>query len=272
MTRVFRARALSLLVLALIMVGVAGLWGWGAWVAPSWILQLPLLVAALFFAWIAQVMLAGVMRGFGPGNWVLRLGPGGVALKLRTFLNDDLPTSDPVVVLLRWEEISAVGAVRGQRTLPLELTGASSYEEGVTYLDLHLVHEDTAPLAGQLASERDAPRTGRTHHKHYPVSLAAPDRIRVCWKSGRNRLRPGIDRALQRFERFVTVDPPVELEDQDWRALQGEAFDDLVLRLAEEGQELRAISLLRLRHGWSLTRAKIFVDELLGRSSERVAS
>jgi hypothetical protein len=96
------------------------------------------------------------------------------------------------------------------------------------------------------------------------VRIVAPDRIEVAWRSPLVVLRPRLARFVEAASVEFTVESEVARRDPPWRDLDTSAFDDLVLERCEAGDLFTAIRLLRDRHGWSLSEAKRFVDELRG--------
>jgi hypothetical protein len=222
----------------------------GPWGLLAWLLALPLLG-------LVALMAAGVGRGFARDHWAVRLRPGGVALSLRSYLNGDLPAGEPTVCWIPAAEIRCVRRGRTERLLP----GDRSLQQSVEHhLDLHLAHADTAALAEALARERDAPRRGRTHHHVYPVRLAAPDVVRVTWRSPHLALRPGLDAALAYLGRHLCVEAPEETA-VDWRELDDAGVAELARDLARTGSRIDAIRLLRERTGLGLKEAVELVDQ-----------
>jgi hypothetical protein len=207
---------------------------------------------------IAALAWPGVRRGFGREHWAVRLRPGGIALRLRSYLNDDLPAEDPVVCWIPGAEIRALRRGRTERIVP-----GDDHDRHLTehYLDIELTHASTAELAAALARERAACRRGRAHHHVYPVRLAAPDVVRVTWRDPHLALRPGLGRALEFLARHQRLAEPSE-SSLNWRELSDAQVDDLVLELCTMGSRMEAVELLRVRRGWDLTRARSFVEEL----------
>jgi hypothetical protein len=225
---------------------LAGPWGFLAW--PVGLLMLCAVVP----------IAAGVRRGFRPGHWAVRLRPSGIALRLRSYLNDDLPAGDPTVCWIPVGEIHSVRRGRTQRVVPGQRRDQLLVEQ---HLDIQLAHAATQALAEALTRERQAPRRGRAHHQVHPVRLVRPDVVRVTWRDPRIALQPGLDGAMEFLLRYVRVEEPLASA-QDWRELSDEGVDELVLELASMGSRLEAVKLLHVRRGMELAHAREFVDQL----------
>lgn len=227
-------------------------------------------LAGVPFLGIAAVLGRGALRGLGPANWVLIARETGLAVKVRSFWNADLPSRDPVVAWIPREEIRALRRVERARPVPVgdgRDNAAGTERQAVRALDVLLTHERTEELAAACRRERSFRGEGRTHFHRYPVSVPAPGCVRVTWRDASARLSPSLDRALAFLARTFPVEEPLEIEGRDWRELEGEELDDLILELVQSGQEIRALHLVRLRYRMSLAEAKAFLGELTGRAA-----
>jgi hypothetical protein len=258
--RVFHEPVLGRVVLVLLFGGLGIAWTVLPMLAGpagflGWIVGLPCLL-------VSALITPGVLRGLRGGHWVVRLRREGLALHLRSYLNADLPPDDPVVLWIERAEIAALVPLRQRRTLPGGDGDRTMVEER---LEIRLVHARTAELAQALKRERTPRDRGRSHYHAHGVRLAAVDRIELTWRSANFLLRPGLKRFLRAAEVDYRIEDLRASRLDDWRELDARAFDDLVLELCEQGDRFTAIRLLRERHGWHLTEARHFVDELSGR-------
>lgn len=257
---VFRAPRWSAVVLAFVL-GVVGLaWiaaavGQGWWIgwifgAPCALLAWPLAVAA--------------RRGFTPDNWVLRHGDQGLALKLRSHLNRDLPRDDRVVLWIPTDEVLHVRLVRQRRALP-DAEGTTTQ----TLVDLEIACRETpglaaadAELEAALARERDAPRRGRTHYAHYPLERVAPGVLRVGWRGRPSCVRGRPRKALALLGRTLPMLEELDAGQRDARLIDDAQAAALVRELVREGDQLAALRLLRARTGCGLREARELLERI----------
>ena len=229
------------------------------------------LVVRLFLGAIGVLTLgAGLLvtpvgwRGVRAHGWVLRCGPRGLALRLRSPFNDDLPREDRIVLRIEPGEVSSVRRATQERRVP-DSEGVMRVERRV-YLDLVLRGPSPPEVAETLAGERSPERRrGRTNACHYPVLLPAPDLLRIPWKGPGFKVRPGIARALAVLGTTLPVSEDLDLGQQDAQKVDGAALEELLLQLATEGDKIGAMRVARLRYGLGVGAAREFVEELVGR-------
>ena len=234
-----------------------------------------------------------------PSNWLVKTRTNSVLIKFRSYLNDRFPEADPVVVEIPWSEIQWIR--KTTQTLTSPDSHARSTTSFHTYLDLKLdapeieelkqaLHTETnrkAPLSEKVrlkrelfqARKRKAPsveilrlkqeissdrlrnqpsQSGATH-RHYPVRVIAPSILRIEW----NGIYPRITKALGLFSQRAAVEPTLKLRPQDWQGLRGQDLDDRILDLAQRGDTLGAVKIVRRKYGLALGESKQFVDDLL---------
>jgi len=266
--RAFKTSPWGGLVMAVLFAGGTVTVVWGAirgtlaWM--GWVFAVP-------FGLFALLMIRTAARSFGAANWVLIVKDTGLAVKIRSHLNSDLPHRDPVVAWIPRAEISAVRRVDGSRQVISSGQGSVTRTVSTVALDILLTHERTEELAAACKREKSFRGEGRVHFHHYPVLLPEPGVIRIPWSSQRQGIRPGIDAVLDLLRESYPLETQVTRSHKDWRVVEGEELDDLVLELVEAGDKIGAVKLLRLRAGMSLPEARRFVDELLGRDEGRAA-
>jgi hypothetical protein len=258
---VFRPSPWGLVVLASLLACAAAV--------PAVLFALGLLSAWWLAASVPTLLLLAVVgptvpRGFGRDRWLLRFRGDAIALKVRSIWNSDLPREDPVVALLSTDEVRAVRRHVTSAVLPGP-SGESAIR--VTSLEISLAHAETEELAALLARELETRRTGRTHVGDHPVTLPAPDAIRVVFSSQRTRVRPGLERALEVLSRRVHVAEPREHAHPALHEASARELEDLVLELAAGGDTVAACRVLSERYGWSGFKCERFVNELLGRDA-----
>jgi hypothetical protein len=236
-----------------------------------------------------------------PSNWLVKTRTNSLLIKFRSYLNDRFLEADPVVVEIPWSEIQWIRKTTETMTSPSRGSNTASTTSFHTYLDLKLnapeIEElkqalDTetnrkAPLSEKVrlkrelfrARKRKAPRpeilrlkqeirsdrlrhqpgqSGATH-RHYPVRVIEPSILRIEW----NGITPRIKKALGLFSQRAAVEPTLKLRPQDWQSLQGQDLDDRILDLAQRGDTLGAVKLVRRKYGLALGESKQFVEDLL---------
>jgi hypothetical protein len=266
--RAFKTSPWGGLVMAVLFAGgtaavISGaIWGTLGWM--GWVFAVP-------FGLFALLMIKAAGRSFGAANWVLIVKDTGLAVKIRSHLNSDLPHRDPVVAWIPREEIRAVRRVDGSRKVMSGGQGSVTRTVSTVALDILLTHQKTEELAAACKRERSFRGEGRAHFNHYPVLLPEPGVIRIPWGSQRQGIRPGIAAVLELLRESYPLEAELTRPEQDWRVVEGKELDDLVLELVEAGDKIGAVKLLRLRAGMSLSEARRFVDELLGRNEGRAA-
>lgn len=207
---------------------------------------------------------------FGPDNWLVRYAPDGLLIQLRSYLNSHLPDEDETVAWIPTSEIRAASRTDLRREVPDSDRGTTV--EKSSYLDLRLRHPRTEELAEALRRERSrgAGRDGslgKTKFHHYPVALPEPDLVRILWSGPRSRVRPGLGRILRLLSERVPLEEGSRIKRSIPEASEGRALDDYIVELIETGDRIGAVKLVRLRYGYGLEKARIFVDELAGRAN-----
>ena len=232
--------------------------------------------------YLAAVVIAGlvlarrpILARFRTSNWLARVSGRGVYLQLRSHLNYHFPVGHRTVVFIPYTEIRSARAVRERRTLPDP--ESRSALNGLTQARWLIVLElvaDSKALAQALRDEvsRAAPREPRfygwtgTKYRHYPVRLAAPQRVEIEW-----RVTPPAESFVEALRDRVTVEAT---EDRTTNYLRLETLsrseqESKLLELAASGETMAAIKLARLLYAFDLVEAKEFVSGLQGAKSAK---
>ncbi len=207
------------------------------------------------------------IRTFSPENWLLRLDHEKVVIKFRSFLNRHLPAADQQVVVIPLDEIKEVRAIRET----VETSAKYGYSSKTKYaffteLEIALNSVDTKELNERLKYEISV--KAKTKHHHYPVSMAAGDKIRIEWKSSKTGVAPHIGRALELFAKYgVRVAPEIR-ETKDYRetsSVDKAEIETRILDLIQKGDVMKAKELAKHAYNMSLAEADTFVNELMGK-------
>lgn len=225
-----------------------------------------LILVTLVFAFGSLLFGKILRRTFRPQNWVLRCRPGGVLIKIRSYMNDHFPEDHEVVVELRPEEIAWIGKT-GERRIT-EGRGSkrgSVHEENITWIEIKPVENDLSELQARLRAEFNAKVSSR--FEEYPVHVGQGGVIRIAWRSESTWVTPKAARALETMRGMLRVNLRPEVErSKDLLSDPGEqrAREDMILELAESGDMIGAVKAARRLYSFSLKEARDFVDELMG--------
>lgn len=223
----------------------------------GWLGAIPLGLPCLF---VALVIARGVARGWKRRWWIVRVRRDEVWLRIRSYLNSDLPDTDAVVARLPRSAIGRVREVRERRDVPGASNGRTEMRF-VRALEVTLGRDGTAALERALAEERTRSRRGRGHFGAYPVFVPTAGVVRVVFSSHTMALTPSLRRAIEALRRFSYPVADERLETHaDWRRLSEDEIDAMVGACVAEGNEMQAIRLLRQRLGLDLASAKREVE------------
>lgn len=250
-----------------------GLGGVAAYVAAIWLTDsvpeqldgVPLLPFFLAGSIFGLVFYSLLRTSFRRSNWLLRVRPDGLVIKLRSDTNAHLPEPHPVVAAIPYAEISSVRATHEWvRQQSLSTSGGSAqYRAHFLDLELRMSGDELRRLRQAIDTEIAHRPKGKTLTHHYPVRLDG-DVLRIEWWGA---LRPRFEGAMQLLARHVTVrrdhDTTVDLR----TPAEPDEAASKALELARRGQQITAVALLRRAHGLSLAAAKARVEELLKRSA-----
>jgi hypothetical protein len=269
---VYRHSVLPKIIGALITGGMAGFLLWCAWrggIPHEKFADLPQFFLWVFGGTFLLVSLAArsaARAAMAPAsNWLLRLGPGGLTVKFRSYLNRHLPADDVVAFGLSFSDIEWARHVRETRYSP----GSKQGQTNVTWLH-HLEIQpgggiDLPTLTDHLNRERanKGPRVkrwyGNTAWKShdYPVTVTPQGTIRVHWQ-----VRPGVDKLLDKLRTRITV-RPYHKEKNDLRGGgQTDAEKLEAVRTLAQISQFGAIRVARSAFGLPLSEAKQLVEAL----------
>ncbi len=197
-----------------------------------------------------------VTARYQPTNWLARVGPSGVYLQYRSYLNHRLPPQDRTVVFLPFAEIRAARRVSETRRTPDSDGGTVTRR--LTWAELRLQGDLTALREALAEEHRRRPARGGLW-LDYPLRITAEAALQVRWD-----VTPGVERFLQALGSHAIVEPSrVTNTDFDW--IDSLSAQDQRLRLidlVQAGDSLTAIRLARKIHGFSLAESKDFVESL----------
>jgi hypothetical protein len=207
-----------------------------------------------------------VTARFHPSNWLVRMNEMGIYIQYRSYLNYEFPAEDPSVTFLSFGEIASARLVKERVTTPDPTKPGATQTQYLRYVDLELIG-DTARLTDALQTERgeNAPLekhwygTSSTLYRDYPVTMTAPNMLRVHWD-----VVPGAHKFLDALRPYTVIAETVSLR-QDFTHLKSLSREDQQKQLRElvaRGQDITATYAARKLYGCSLGEAKQMVDSL----------
>ena len=237
-----------------------------------WNVQAPWIVwggCGLLAILVVPILLGDLVAKFRPTNWLVWIQPDGMWINFRSY-QDDGPTDVRTVLQLDYSEIAE--ARRHVETFSTPDSEGGSTRDKLQSLELQLTHDKTDELQAALSEDRRRTPTERVYLRfirassrpcHFAVSLPASDRLRIAWRGGKGSwVAPSLATVLRELDRHVRIAEPSRLDRPDWRQLNDEDFDALVLDLVHAGARLDATKLLVERRGYTTTEAHQFVKEL----------
>jgi hypothetical protein len=254
-------------------------------------------VGAFFFGTTAFIACSRYLKALKPSNWVVRQGMDRLLVKFRSYLNSHLPEEDSVVVGIPFSEID--WARKTRETVHTE-TSESTQTRFYTFLDIKInsPHIEELKKALQVERNRRPPIENLKHelflarkHKkneqeinalkekihaekikhpksvgritgvssHHPVRLTDENILRIDWSG----LNPGIPNILNSLKKLIVIEPEIKSTSDYTSGKAAKNVEDQILEHVEKGNKVEAISLVRMKYGFSLTEAKQFVENLL---------
>jgi hypothetical protein len=228
----------------------------------------PLGLAGVVFGLLALCLLPAVVRDFRlarrPTNWLLRIGPDRLWINARAY-DDESAHDEPCVVELEYHEIVDARHDTEVYAVPHYYHNYYEVTRKIESLVFRLHQQPPAELAEMIEANRrhaqPARRTRLGFTRQYgptrsPVSLPAPDEIRLIWNGGDFSIRPRLQRTLKELGQYVTVGEPTQRDET------GASIKERVVQLIRTGETTAACQLL-VRHGrMTPAQAQEFVDEL----------
>lgn len=207
-----------------------------------------------------------VAARFHPSNWLVRVTGAGLYIQYRSYLNFELPCSDPSVLFLSFTEIASARLLKERVGKPGSIHSGAAQTQLLRYVELEL-SGDTAPLAAALSSELAEPvpekkrwyGSSATLYLDYPVTFDFPPFLRIHWD-----VSPRSKKFLDALRPFIPIVPTVSLSN-DFTGLESLTSDQQKQRLrqlAQRGDIITAGYLARRLYGGSLADAKALVDSL----------
>lgn len=200
-----------------------------------------------------------------PTNWLLRCNSGGVIIKYRSFLNWRFPLDDEQVVGFDYSEIAWAGTVKEKRITPSMSDRGGAQSQSLTFLDFCLVKSDTSALEANLQRERSLAPDGIVTTRDYPVNVSSGGVIELRWSGG---ISPSVAKAIQYLSQHVRI-ATAETRKVDLthhRNLSPEEERGKIVALLKSGDHFGAMKLTREIYGYSLSKAKDFLDKLQAES------
>ena len=207
---------------------------------------------------LVPVLLSDVVKLFRATNWVLRIGPDGVWINLRTYR--DKATEALSVVHIEYREIASVGRHTESYSTPSQAASSPSrYSRACPttiwrdqFLEIQLNHDQTDELKSALEDLRHpaapelAPGQAPVRTWPSPVWLVSPTVIRIGWLSGHgDGVVPRIASVLTHFDGNVRLAEPTRRERQDWAKLDADKVRELARELVRvHGAGFQATALL----------------------------
>lgn len=217
------------------------------------------------------LFLSSAVAAFKPTNWVLRAGPAGLYIKLRSYTDYRLPKSDPIVLHIPRRAVRRLHSHEEQaRHINPSRDDASADDDTLTrqhYLEIEAYGDALADVGQRLETERSlyGPTVikGMTSKaKGSAISLRDGSILRVDWKTKRSRLTPNLREAIAYLSKGYVVGQGQQSAQAPIRTLSQDGQEARLLDLVEQGNVTDAVILARDIYGFNLTEAKAFLDDL----------
>jgi hypothetical protein len=231
---------------------------------PAWWIAVPIVVLA---GMILSCFLNMLFKAFRPTNWLMRIGPDGLWINLRSYLNRDLAPA-ATVLFVPYREIASVHQYTVRRS---ERSNGRITVWTDRYLDLQLVDAAPEEVANEISEERlrmvsreylGGWVTSRGRNNHVPVTMPHDKLLRLAWRTRFDVIAPSAKKTLRELAAHCTIEAPVEKEVGNVKVLSVEEIDSQIIERVETGDTIGAVKLLREERGMSLREAKEFIDEL----------
>lgn len=211
------------------------------------------LLGAAGFGAFARLGLRTFRASLQPGHWLLRRSPEGLTLRFRSLYNRRFPADQPSAVLLRRDEIAAIGPAT---TILDSQDGSGDWSVTRKQRSLEIVPEegvDLAPVKAALAHEASLRSARGVRFNHFPLTVTRDGRLRLEMR------RP------ERVCQALAGDFPVRAEvrrERRFERLGPAQQEEHILDLLLAGDKIGAIKAARRVYGCDLSEAKRLVDEL----------
>jgi len=197
-----------------------------------------------------------------PTNWLMAIARDGLYLKYRSYLNDKLPAEDMQIVRLEYDEIlSCCTVVRQETVLSLNKSRRTKI---IGTLELSAPAACIEQLQQALHQERNT-------HKHknrragavfsdYPITIHN-QAVRIIF----NNIRPSIYAAAEmlRQKGVAVLEGRNEKTDLSRKAADTDDVDKDILSMAQRGDTIAAISVIRQTYDTDIAEAKKYLEDLM---------
>lgn len=228
---------------------------------------LALIVLVLLFA--TQILWQAWVRSGLPSAWTLRTASDGLYIKLRSFLNADFPAEDRVVLFVPRRCVRDVQGWTHRSERP-ESDGRGKVTHFERFIDFRLTVRDLSAVKQALAEEGRRRSPGGSRFSHVSVQVHEGGVLRVVWRGANGALKPGMTAALVRLGQDYAVQHPGQSRQTALEDMARPDKESLIVDLAQSGDTFAAIALAREVYGYTVTEAKIFVDELTGQPKRQL--
>lgn len=209
---------------------------------------------------------------FRPHNWLLWIRPRDLLVNVRSY-QDQSPLDSLTVVEIGEGEIASVS--RHVERYTTRGSKGGTVRGKLESLDIRLTHGETADLDEAISASRRHPQPPQVYLgfirvvgglTHFSVSLPEPDLIRIAWRGGQgHNIVPSLKYVLAQLQSRFKIGEATELERGDLGTMSDADFDEQILELTRSGDRIQAISLLVSQRGYSMSKARQFVEELSAR-------
>jgi|GEM_PF-3934692 len=223
------------------------------------------IVVGLFMLLFAKLAIGMARACLKPSAWLLRVQANGALIHLQSpFLHTQPP--GPTVLSIPWDQIQCVSHRQSEKS-----TGFGDNESTVQFHQLEISLKQVIPqdiqdtIRSENSRRNESTRFGiKSSSKiaHSPVTVANAYTLRLAFKGVQPGVKPKLQDALNACAAYVSIGEAATEPLPEPESMSDSAFDDHILLLAESGQKLTAIKLLRERENMSLVDAKAFVDGL----------
>ena len=229
--------------------------------------------AHAFFGWYIIIVsllftsffMRSVARAFSRRSWLLRVSSDYLYIHI-----DPLFTPASAAPTILQLDNADIAWIRAYRKTVLTTDDSDRNSETNAFLEIKPRATDLAELRDALNVARAPTVTKRAivTSTRYPIlliSVTAEGIIRLQWQSIYARITPPLDSIITALGKTFPVQPAItEVHDFTKTHVNNEKMDQQIVEFVEQGRNVDAIRLARLRYGFSLAQAHQFVDELQG--------
>lgn len=217
------------------------------------------------------LFLSSTLAAFKSTNWILRAGPTGLYIKLRSYTDYRLPGSDAVVLHIPRRAVRRLHShEEDARHISPSRDDLSADDDTLSrqhYLEIEVYGDELAEVGSRLETERSlyGPtfiKGVTSRAKGSAISLRDGSVLRVDWKTKRSRLTPNLRKAMATLAIDYVIGQRQQSAQAPIRTLSQDGQEARLLDLVEQGHVTDAVILARDIYGFNLTEAKAFLDDL----------